>query len=127
MRKFYLVGFVFLLFFDTFGQMCFKFTTLSAMPFEFSVDWLIRIFSHYWAYLVMVGYSGAFITWMVLLKKAPVGPAFAASHLQLVTVMLVSVLVFDEKITLSHLLGAISIIIGIVFLALAEQRLHNKS
>ena len=75
----------------------------------------------------MVGYAGAFITWMVLLKKAPVGPAFAASHLQLVTVMLVSVVAFNEQITFTRLLGALSIIVGIVFLALAEQRLHRKS
>ena len=127
MKKFYIIGFVLLLFFDTFGQTFFKFTAISALPFEANIGWLLRIFSHGWAYLVMVGYAGAFITWMVLLKKAPVGPAFAASHLQLVTVMLVSVVAFNEQITLTRLLGALSIIVGIVFLALAEQRLHRKS
>ena len=127
MKKFYIIGFVLLLFFDTFGQTFFKLTAISALPFEANISWLLRIFSHGWAYLVMVGYTGAFITWMVLLKKAPVGPAFAASHLQLVTVMLVSVVAFNEQITLTRLLGALSIIVGIVFLALAEQRLHRKS
>lgn len=127
MKKFYLIGFILLLFFDTFGQTSFKLTAISALPFELSVDWLLRIFSHCWAYLVMIGYTGAFVTWMVLLKKAPVGPAFAASHLQVVTAMLVSVMVFNEKITLTRFIGAISIIIGIIFLALAEQRIHQKS
>ena len=127
MKKFYIIGFVLLLFFDTFGQTFFKLTAIPALPFEANISWLLRIFSHGWAYLVMVGYAGAFITWMVLLKKAPVGPAFAASHLQLVTVMLVSVVAFNEQITLTRLLGALSIIVGIVFLALAEQRLHRKS
>ena len=126
MKKFYLIGFILLLFFDTFGQTSFKLTALSALPFEMNIDWLIRVFSHYWAYLVMLGYSGAFITWMVLLKKAPVGPAFAASHLQVVTVMLVSIVAFNEQITTTRLLGALCIIIGIVFLALAEQRLQCK-
>ena len=55
-----------------------------------------------------------------------VGPAFAASHLQVVTVMLVSVIVFNEQITLTRLLGGLCIIIGIVFLALAEQKLQCK-
>lgn len=127
MKRFYLLGFIFLLFFDTFGQTSFKLTALSAMPFELNIDWLIRIFSHYWAYLVMLGYTGAFITWMVLLKKAPVGPAFAASHLQVVTVMLVSIIAFDEQVTWTRMFGALFIIIGIIFLALAEQRLHKKS
>ncbi|NUF49671.1 DMT family transporter [Gilliamella sp. ESL0250] len=127
MKKFYIIGFILLLFFDTFGQTSFKLTALSAMPLEVSVDWLIRVFSHGWAYLVMLGYTGAFVTWMVLLKNAPVGPAFAASHLQVVTVMLVSVIAFDEQITLTRMLGGLSIIIGIVFLALAEQKLQRKS
>lgn len=126
MKKFYIIGFILLLFFDTFGQTTFKLTALSALPFEISFDWLIRIFSHSWAYLVILGYTGAFMTWMVLLKKAPVGPAFAASHLQVVTVMLVSVIVFNEQITLTRLLGGLCIIIGIVFLALAEQKLQCK-
>lgn len=127
MKKFYIIGFILLLFFDTFGQTSFKLTAIAALPFEISFDWLVRIFTHGWAYVVMLGYTGAFMTWMVLLKKAPVGPAFAASHLQVVTVMLVSVVVFDEQITCIRLVGALFIIIGIVFLALAEQRLHRSS
>lgn len=127
MKKFYIIGFILLLFFDTFGQTSFKLTAIAALPFEISFDWLVRIFTHGWAYVVMLGYTGAFMTWMVLLKKAPVGPAFAASHLQVVTVMLVSVVVFDEQITCIRLVGALFIIIGIVFLALAEQRLQRSS
>lgn len=125
MKKFYIIGFLLLLFFDTFGQTSFKLTALSALPLEVNIDWIMRIFSHYWAYLVILGYTGAFVTWMVLLKKAPVGPAFAASHLQVVTVMLVSMVIFNEHITWTRLLGALLIIAGIVFLALAEQRLHK--
>ncbi|MCX8601253.1 MULTISPECIES: EamA family transporter [unclassified Gilliamella] len=127
MKKFYIIGFILLLFFDTFGQTSFKLTAIAALPFEISFDWLVRIFTNGWAYVVMLGYTGAFMTWMVLLKKAPVGPAFAASHLQVVTVMLVSVVVFDEQITCIRLVGALFIIIGIVFLALAEQRLQRSS
>ncbi|MWP49902.1 MULTISPECIES: multidrug efflux SMR transporter [unclassified Gilliamella] len=127
MKKFYIIGFILLLFFDTFGQTSFKLTALSALPFEVSFDWLVRVFSYGWAYLIILGYTGAFITWMILLKKAPVGPAFAASHLQVVTVMLVSVIIFDEKITFTRMLGGLCIIIGIVFLAIAEQKLQRKS
>ncbi len=126
MKKFYLIGFLLLLFFDTFGQTSFKLTSLAAMPFEFNLGWLSRIFSHYWVYLVILGYSGAFITWMILLKEVPVGPAFAVSHLQVVTVMLVSVILFNEEITWNRLLGGLAIIIGIIFLAVAEQRIHRK-
>ena len=61
----------------------------------------------------VIGYVGSFVTWMTLLKHAPVGPAFAASHLEVVTVLIISVLAFDEKLTLMQLLGGASIVLGI--------------
>jgi len=71
-----------------------------------SFDWIIRVFTNPWVYTAVFGYIGAFFTWMLLLKKAPIGPAFAASHLEVVTVMLASYWIFNEQITLLRLLGA---------------------
>lgn len=124
MRKFYLIGFLFLLLFDTLGQCSFKLTAQHAEPLEMSFDWIIRVFTNPWVYTAVFGYIGAFFTWMLLLKKAPIGPAFAASHLEVVTVMLASYWIFNEQITLLRLLSAAFIIIGIVFLALAEHKLQ---
>jgi drug/metabolite transporter (DMT)-like permease len=59
---------------------------------------------------------------MTLLKHAPVGPAFAASHLGLIPVLLISATYFGEKLTIMQLLGAVSIMIGIVFLSLSEAK-----
>lgn len=126
MRKFYLVGFALLLLFDTIGQSSFKLTAIHAQPLEASVQWIIRVFTQPWIYIAILGYIGAFFTWMALLKKAPVGPAFAASHLEVVTVMLVSAFLFHEDITLIRILGAVFIVAGIVFLAFAEKELVQK-
>mgnify|MGYP000547070158 CR=1 FL=1 len=57
------------------------------MPLEFSPAWLVRVFGQPWIYGAFVGYIGAFFTWMSLLKHAPIGPAFAASHLEIITVL----------------------------------------
>lgn len=126
MRKFYIVGFALLLLFDTIGQTSFKLTAIHAEPLAASINWLIRVFTNPWVYIAVFGYIGAFFTWMILLKKAPVGPAFAASHLEVVTVMLVSIWVFDEYITLIRFIGATLIVIGIVFLALAEKEITQQ-
>lgn len=126
MRKFYLIGFALLLLFDTIGQSSFKLTAIHAEPLEANADWLIRIFTNHWVYIAVSGYIGAFFTWMVLLKKAPIGPAFAASHLEVVTVMMLSVWLFDEQITWVRLTGAVLIVTGIVFLALAEKEISEK-
>lgn len=80
MRKFYLIGFALLLLFDTIGQCSFKLTANHAQPLMANMEWIIRVFTQPWVYIAVLGYIGAFFTWMILLKKAPVGPAFAASH-----------------------------------------------
>ncbi|WP_392561825.1 EamA family transporter [Orbus sturtevantii] len=126
MRKFYLIGFALLLLFDTIGQTSFKLTAKHAEPLAASLDWLIRVFTSPLVYVAISAYICTFFTWMILLKKAPVGPAFAASHLEIVTVMFVSIWVFNEHITLIRFIGAALIIIGIIFLAIAEKNIHQQ-
>jgi len=121
MRRFYLIGFALLMLFDTLGQVSFKFTAIHAEPLEANFAWIARVFSNHWVYTAILGYIGAFFTWMTLLRKAPVGPAFAASHFEVVTVMLASVWMFNEQLTLSRLAGALLIVAGIICLAFAEK------
>lgn len=126
MKRFYVIGFAFLLLFDTLGQTGFKFSALNAKPLDYSLEWVLRILTNKWIYITVLSYVGAFFTWMILLKKAPVGPAFAASRLQIVTVMLISVFVFKEPLTVTRIIGAIIIMSGVIFLALAEKKLATK-
>ncbi|MDF3982253.1 EamA family transporter [Luteibacter sp. PPL201] len=121
MKRFYLVGFALLLAFDTLNLVCFKMAGNHALPVEMSTAWIARVFSHPWIYGAVVGYIGAFVTWMSLLKHAPIGPAFAASHLEVVSVMLLSWWVFAEPVTPTQILGAAAIVAGIVCLAFAES------
>lgn len=125
MWRFYFIGFSFLLLFDTCGQVCFKYTALYSAPLDFSLAWIARVLTSSWLYLTIISYSGAFATWMILLKHAPIGPAFAVSHMQIVTVMLVSVWLFNDHLTLNRVLGAALIIIGIIILAIAEKEIHK--
>jgi drug/metabolite transporter (DMT)-like permease len=121
MRRFYLVGFLLLMAFDTLTQVCFKIAGNHALPVEVSVAWLLRVFAEPWVYGSVIGYIGAFFTWMSLLKHAPIGPAFAASHLEVVSVLLLSIWLFHEPLTFSKVLGALLILAGIVCLGLAER------
>jgi drug/metabolite transporter (DMT)-like permease len=121
MRRFYLVGFLLLMAFDTLTQVCFKIAGNHALPVEVSLAWLLRVFAEPWVYGSVIGYIGAFFTWMSLLKHAPIGPAFAASHLEVVSVLLLSIWLFHEPLTFSKVLGALLILAGIVCLGLAER------
>lgn len=120
MRRFYLIGFLVLVSFDTFAQVCFKLTANHAMPPEATLDWVWRLLSTPWVYCAIACYVGAFLTWMTLLEHAPIGPAFAASHLEVISVMALSVVLFGEKIGTPQLVGSALIIAGIVCLAISE-------
>lgn len=120
MKRFYLIGFLVLVCFDTFAQVCFKLTANHAMPPEASLAWVVRVMSSPWVYCAIACYIGAFVSWMTLLQHAPIGPAFAASHLEVISVMALSVVIFGEHIGAPQLIGSALIIGGIVCLAISE-------
>ena len=121
-RRFYFIGFLVLMAFDTLAQLSFKKAGDSALPLEFTPSWLWRVFGQPWIYGAFVGYIGAFFTWMSLLKRAPIGPAFAASHLEIISVLALSHYLFNEQIGWPQIVGCLFIIAGIVCLALSETQ-----
>jgi drug/metabolite transporter (DMT)-like permease len=123
-KMFYLIGFFVLVVSDTFSQICFKMAALQAEPFLIEAAWLIRVLETPWVYGAIFGYLGAFITWMTLLRHAPVGPAFAASHLEVVGVIVISVPLFGEVLTIFQMFGAILVVAGVVCLAQGETQSH---
>nr|WP_244962486.1 EamA family transporter [Oleiagrimonas soli] len=106
--------------FDTLAQISFKLAGMHALPLQADAAWLLRLFSGPWVYGAIAGYVGAFFTWMTLLKHAPIGPAFAASHLEVVTGLLLAVPIFGERIGLLQAIGAVIIVAGILCLAQGE-------
>jgi drug/metabolite transporter (DMT)-like permease len=121
-RRFYVVGFMILLAFDTLAQIGFKLAAVAAAPPELDAAWIARIATGHWIYLAVAGYLGAFGTWMTLLRYAPVGPAFATSHLDIVSVLFVSFLLLGESLTAPQICGAALILTGIGLLATAKPR-----
>jgi drug/metabolite transporter (DMT)-like permease len=120
LARFYMIGFALLMAFDTLAQLSFKYAGIHALPVEFTFGWLARVFGQPWIYGAFVGYVGAFLTWMSLLERAPIGPAFAASHLEIVSVLLLSAWLFDERIHGVQIVGSVLIFLGIVCLAFSE-------
>lgn len=120
MKRFYIIGFLVLMAFDTLAQISFKYAGESALPLEMSPAWLLRVFGQPWIYGAFVGYIGAFFTWMSLLQRAPIGPAFAASHLEIISVLAVSHWLFSEQIGWPQIVGCGFIVAGIACLAVSE-------
>ena len=127
LRRFYLIGFLALMIFDTVAQISFKFAANDALPLEGTATWLLRVFGQPWVYGALLGYCGAFFTWMTLLEHAPIGPAFAASHLEIVAVLGLSGWLFGEHVSVLQMLGGLMIFSGIACLAFSESRNDSSS
>jgi drug/metabolite transporter (DMT)-like permease len=119
---FYIIGFGALMLFDTLTQVSFKMASSHVGAFVLQLQWFIDVFSGIWIYGAVLGYLGAFVAWMTLLKHAPVGPAFAASHLEIVFVLLLSSILFGEQLKPMQIVGALCIVLGIVFLSMSESK-----
>jgi drug/metabolite transporter (DMT)-like permease len=122
--RFYVLGFGALMLFDTLTQVSLKLSTHEVGGFAPTLDWIGGVLDQRWFYGALAGYLGAFFTWMTLLKHAPIGPAFAASHLEVVAVLIISVLWFGEHLSWIQGLGALLILAGIVCLAVSEGESH---
>lgn len=116
-RRFYVIGFLTLMFFDTLTQICMKYTGNAALPMELNLAWAARALKTGYLYLALGGYLGSFITWMTLLKHAPVGPSFATSHLEIISVTILSIWLFNEPLTPLKVTGGLLILLGVMCLA----------
>ncbi len=120
MRLKILIGFVLLIAVDTFVQFGFKLAGNNTLPVTLDLPWLERVLREPWVLAVIVGYGAAFAIYMTLIKHAPIGPAFAASHMEIVTITVISTWYFGDSITLVQALGCCAIVGGVLVLAATE-------
>jgi len=120
MNKIVLIGFPLLVTIDTASQTVIKVIGNRVSQFEFGTAWAERTLNEPLIYLVILFFAAAFAVYLMLLKTAPVGPVYAAAHLHLVTVLIISVLYFGEHLGRLQVLGAIMIFGGVIVLAATE-------
>ena len=118
----FLLGFAALVLFDTLGQIGFKLTGESSGVFEMNLEWARLVLAQPSFYMIVGAYILAFFTYMTLMKEAPVGPLFAAAHLELVTVTLFSWIWLGERFTGLQFAGCVCIIAGVVILGVSESK-----
>jgi drug/metabolite transporter (DMT)-like permease len=120
-KTLFLFGFLLLVVLDTICQVGFKFTADRTAPATWDLAWLHRMVAEPWLHFVIVGYLFAFATYMTILRSAPVGPVFAATHLEVATVPIVSVLFLGEHLNIVQTIGCLLILLGVGVLWRAEQ------
>ena len=120
MKRTVILGFLLLLTIDTVQQVMTKLAGNRIGAFG-AADWLERLAREPFVYAIAGCYLAAFFVYMWLLKVAPVGPAYAAVHGHVVTVLIISLLFLGERLTLLQGVGCLFIVAGIVVLAVTEE------
>ncbi len=120
-RSTMMLGFLLLIAVDTFVQIGFKFAGENTLPVTLDLPWLERVVREPWLLGVVAGYGAAFLIYMTLIKRAPIGPAFAASHLEIVSVTLFSVAFLGDRLSALQALGCCAIVSGVIVLAATES------
>ena len=121
MNRLFVLGLVALVGCDTAGQLGFKFTADVTGPARLDLGWLASVLVTPSFFVSVAAYIGAFFIYMTLLRHAAIGPLFAASHLELVTVTAISATYFGERFNTVQALGCTMIVLGIAALALTES------
>ncbi len=121
MKRLVILGFLALLCIDTAQQIFAKFLGDSLGPFEWNIEWMLRLVQAPLLYLLLGLYVAAFLVYSSLLRHAPVGPSYAAMHGHVVTTFLFSMLFLGERLTPLQLAGCALILAGIVVLAVTEE------
>jgi drug/metabolite transporter (DMT)-like permease len=126
MNRRFLAGFLVLLAFDTLGQLGFKLVADRVGAGRLDPAWVSALLHTPALILVAVAYGGAFFAYMGLMRSADVGPLFAATHLDLVTVTLLSVAWFGERMNPGQLVGFLGILGGVIMLGAEDSRIHGR-
>ena len=121
MRRVVLLGFLLLLSLDTAGQVSMKIAADRIAAADSPGAWLANVVAEPFVALVIILSLASFLTYVTLLKRAAVGPAYAVAHGHIVTVTLISVLFLGERITWLQGFGALLIVTGIAVLAVTEK------
>lgn len=126
-RRLVVLGFIALAFTSTGAHVAFKLTANASAPLSWDSAWLLRVLGQPWVYGAIACYLGSFGIWMSLLRRAPIGPAFAASHLEILGVLAASAWLFGERVSPLQALGVACIVAGVLCLAVGEDRLARQA
>jgi|GEM_PF-104846 len=106
--------------FETLSQIALKLAGRDTGEFDFSWTGVARALTSPWIWTAIGTYLGAFLSWMLILRKSRLSAAFPTSALVFISVMFSSWLVLGEAITWPMLAGAAFIVCGILLLGSDE-------
>ena len=116
----YLLFFVFLM---CMGQILFKKTALILSQSYYSIniskvfEALLILIKIPYFFLALIVYASATIFWLFILQKIPLSIAYPFTALAMVIIPILSIFLFQEKLSPNYWIGASLIVIGILIIS----------
>ncbi|ORF03927.1 hypothetical protein BGI05_06510 [Snodgrassella alvi] len=99
--------------FDTLGQIAFKYAAIAPDNRNGWYYW-IDLFSNYWLWIGIGSYIAEFLLWLAFLSQVPLSQGILLGSINIIVLMLVGRVLFQEKLTRFRLVGMFCITIGVV-------------
>jgi drug/metabolite transporter (DMT)-like permease len=117
----FILNFAALLCFTALGQFSFKLAADRLGIVSPDVAWFRMFFHEPSVALILFANLGALFSYLKMIKSSAVGPVFAAAHLSIVVVIVVSVAFLHETLNWVQALGCVAIMAGVAILAFTES------
>jgi drug/metabolite transporter (DMT)-like permease len=117
-----ILNFVALLGFTVLGQFSFKHAADRLGVVRVDAAWIQAFLHEPSVALILIANVGALFSYLNLIRRAAIGPAFAAAHLSIVIVVIISVGYFHEALSWIQALGCLAIFVGVAILGYEECR-----
>ena len=103
------------------SQIALKMAGRDTGEFDFSWTGFGRVLASPWIWTAVCTYLGAFLSWMLILRKSRLSAAFPTSAIVFIGVMFSSWLVLGETVTWTMVAGAALIVGGILLLGTDDE------
>ena len=123
MKTIYFFYFIFFVLLMCSGQILFKKTALIlsqsnlAINFNKILDTFIILIKIPYFFFALIVYASATLFWLFILQKIPLSIAYPFTALAMVIIPVLSIFLFQEKLTLNYWIGATLIVIGIFIIS----------
>lgn len=104
---------------DTLGQVAFKFAATIPDPEKSIKDYWLNLFRQPWLWVGIFAYIFEFLLWLAFLTLVPLSLGVLLAAVNIITVMVVGRILFNEKLTPTRVAGILLITGGVVLVGIS--------
>jgi len=105
-------------FFDTIGQIAFKYAAVNPSNRDGWHYWL-DLFRNHWLWIGVGSYLAEFLLWLAFLSLVPLSQGILLGSINIIMIMIVGRLLFKELLTKYRIIGMLFITAGVILVGVS--------